>query len=298
MPSVTEMINILESELKQIDSEISDILKKSEKSIYSISSCLKQLREYIRQNKFPSQEDEILFFKEIKPTVYNKLIYFVKLFNIESKRPNGSDKSQKKYLQNEIAKLEQFFIENLEFYQYMRNKMVYLDDKYFVRGKHDLHLYIDTFYFDADPEFSTSHDFKVAKIIANDLLTVYLKSKLATIDRKEYMVNRQPQIVKGKYTWTDSKISLVELIYAIQASGCINHGVIDIKEVALFVESIFGIDLGDFYRTYLEIKNRQHPPKFLDSLREALLKKIEQQDDWYQGETNLVFCRKNSILNM
>jgi len=279
MSDILDKVKVFEIDLKQIDCEIPDILKKSEQSIYCISACLKQLKEYIRQNKFPNQEAEILFFKEIKPSVYSKLIYFVKIFNLESKRPNGSDKSQKKYLQNEIAKLEKFFTENLEFYQYMRNKMVYLDDKYFVRGKHDLHLYIDTFYFDADPEFSTSHDFKVAKILANDLLCVYLKSELATIDRKEYLANRQPQIVKGKYTWTDSKISLVELIYAIQTSGCINRGMIDIKEIALFVESVFGIDLGDFYRTYLEIKNRQNPPKFIDTLRDSLLKKIEQQDD-------------------
>ncbi len=277
--NIYEKLKELESELKQIESDIPDILKRSEKSIYCISNCLRKLKEYIRQNAFQSKDDEILFFKEIKPHIYSKLIFFVKVFNIESKRPNASDKSQKKYLLNELDKLEKFFTDNLEFYQYMRNKMVYLDDKYFVRGKHDLHLYIDTFYFDADPDFSTSHDFKVARILANDLLCVYIKTELSAIERKEYITNRQPQIIKGKYVWTDSKISLVELIYAIHASGCINRGSVDIKELALFVESVFCIDLGDFYRTYLEIKNRQHPPKFLDSLRDGLLKKIEQQDD-------------------
>lgn len=267
----------IEISLKQIDEDFSDILKKTEQSIYCISSCLKQLKEYISQNSFQTQEDEILFFKEIKPSIYSKLIYNVKVFNIESKRPNGSDKSQRRYLQNELNKLEKFFAENLEFYQYMRNKMAYLDDKYFVRGKHDLHLYIDTFYFDTDPAFSTSHDFRVAKIMANDLLCVYLKTELATIDRKEF--KRTDQVRKSKYAWTDSKISLVELIYALQACGCINNGSVDIKEIALFVETIFDIDLGDFYRTYLEIKNRQNPPKFLDTMRTALIKKIEEQDD-------------------
>lgn len=267
----------IEKKLKQIDEDCSDILKKTEQSIYCISTCLKQLKEYICQKSFQTLEDEILFFKEIKPSIYSKLIYNVKVFNIESKRPNGSDKSQRRYLQNELNKLEKFFAENLEFYQYMRNKMVYLDDKYFVRGKHDLHLYIDTFYFDADPAFSTSHDFKVAKIMANDLLCVYLKTELSLIDRKEY--KRTDSFRKSKYAWTDSKISLVELIYALQACGCINNGSVEIKEIALFIETIFDIDLGDFYRTYLEIKNRQNPPKFLDTMRTALIKKIEEQDD-------------------
>jgi len=268
----------LDAELKQIEIEDSNILKKAERSIHSINKVLNQLKELLDKNEFSSIEQEIHFFKEIKPTIYSRLIYFVKIFNIESKRPTGSDKSQKKYLQNEIEKLELFFAENLEFYQYYRNGVTYLDDKYFVRGKFDIRLHVNTFIYDANPDFSTSHDYKVAKILANDLLCIYLKSEIAALDRKEQN-NRSGQIRKSKYAWTDSKISLVELIYALQACGCINNGSVDIKEIALFVETIFDIDLGDFYRTYLEIKNRQNPPKFLDTMRTALVKKIEEQDD-------------------
>jgi len=123
-----------EAELKQAEEE-DKILKKAERSIYCLSDSLIRLKEYIRGNKFANQNDEILFFKEIKPSIYSKLIYFIKIFNIESKRPNGSDKSQKKYLLSELNKLELFFSENFEFYQYYRNNMTYLDDKYFVRGK-------------------------------------------------------------------------------------------------------------------------------------------------------------------
>jgi hypothetical protein len=274
---ILENIKTLESDLKQIDIETSDILRKSEQSIYCISNCLKQLKEHIRQNNFQSKESEILFFKEIKPSVYSKLIYFVKIFNVESKRPNGSDKSQKKYLLNELNKLELFFSENLEFYQYYRNNMTYLDDKYFVRGKLNIRLYVDTFSYDADPDFSTSHDYKVAKVLANDLLCVYLKSELAVLDRKEH--KRTDSFRKSKYAWTESKTALVELIYAIHACNCINNGLVDIKEIAQFVEYAFDIDLGDFYRTFLQIKNRQSSPKFIDAMRAALIKRIEEQEE-------------------
>jgi len=276
---VYQVRKALETDLKQIDNDISDKLKKSEQSIYYINSCLKQLKEYVRQNKFPNQEDEIQFFKEIKPSIYSKLIYFVKIFNIESKRPNGSDESQKKYLLKELDKLEKYFSENLEFYQYMRNKMTFLDDKYFIRGKLDLRLYIDTFIYDADPDFSTSHDYKVAKIIANDLLNIYLKSELAIMERNDYSVNQNFAISKGKYAWTDSKAALIELIYAIHASKCISNGNIEIKEIAMFLETIFKIDLGDYYRDYLQIKNRQNPTKFIDSLKVALIKRINEQEE-------------------
>ncbi|NJK96628.1 MAG: tetracycline regulation of excision, RteC [Bacteroidales bacterium] len=268
----------LSIQLKLVETEETGILKRAEVSIGLINKTLVELKEYIRKCHFITQFDEITFFKEIKPSIYSKLIYFIKIFNIESKRPTGSDKSQKKYLQNEIAKIELYFSENLEFYQYFRNNMTYLDDKYFVRGRLDLRLYVNSFSYDSDPDFSTSHDYKVAKILANDLLCIYLNSELASLERKEHN-NRSGQIRKSKYAWTDSKISLVELIYALQACGCINNGSVDIKEIALFMENIFDFDLGDFYRTYLEIKNRQNPPKFLDSMKAALIKKIEEQDE-------------------
>lgn len=266
-------------ELKCIENDGTGILKKAELSIGLINKCLIELRGHTRKNQFHLPEDEIKFFKEIKPSIYSKLIYFVKIFNIESKRPNGSDKSQKKYLLSELNKLEKYFSENLEFYQYMRNNMTYLDDKYFVRGKLDLRLYVDTFIYDADPEFSTSHDYKASKIIANDLLSIYLKSELAIMERKDYTANKNFIISKGKYTWTDSKAALTELIYALHAAKCINNGNIEIKEIANFLEALFRFDLGDYYRDYLQIKNRQNQTKFIDALKAALIKKINEQDE-------------------
>jgi hypothetical protein len=265
--------------LKRIENEETNILKRAELSIHLINKSLLEIKEYIRRNKFPSQDDEIQFFKEIKPSIYSKLIYFVKTFNIESKRPNGSDKSQKKYLVNELNKLEKYFSENLEFYQYMRNNMTFLDDKYFVRGKLDIRLHVDTFIYDADQDFSTSHDYKASKILANDLLSVYLKSELSVLERKEYATNKSFSVPKGKYTWTDTKIALTEFIYAVHSARSINCGNIDIKELASFMESLFNIDLGDYYRDYLQIKSRQNPTKYLDSLKAMLIKRMNEQDE-------------------
>jgi len=273
---ISDRIKTLNSALEQIDNDFANILKKAEKSIYRINNCLKELRKYINLNKFDSQTEEILFFKEIKPSIYSKLIYFVEIFNIESRRPAGSILAQKKYLQRELKKMENYFAENLDFYQYYRNKMTFLDDKIFVRGKYDLCLYADPSVYDADPNFSTSHDYKVARIMANDLLSVYLNSELAALDRQTN--HRKNYMKEGTCCWTESKIALVELIYALQTGGCINNGTGDIKDIAVLFETAFNIDLGDFYRTFLEIKVRQNPTKLLDNMRIALLKKIEEQD--------------------
>lgn len=279
LTGIFNMVKSLEDDLKQIESEVSDILKKSEQSIHCISNCLNRLKEYIRQNKFQNIENEIRFFKTIKPSVYSKLIYFVKVFNIESKRPTGSDKSQKKYLINELDKLEEYFSGNLEFYQYMRNNLTFLDDKYFLRGKVDIRLYVDTFIYDADPDFSTSHDYKAAKILANDLLSIYLKSELSALERKDFASAKNMLSAKGKYVWTDSGIALTELIYSLKAARSINYGNFDIKEMAAFMEFIFKADIGDYYHEFMQMKARQNPTRYLDSLKAALLKKMSEKDE-------------------
>jgi len=262
--------------LKRIEAEEQDIFKIAEKSINLITRSINQLREFVHKNGFDSLKDEIHFFKEIKPAIYSKLIYFVEIFNIESRRPTGSIPTQKKYLLKELKKIENYFAENLESYQYYRNKMTFLDDKIFVRGKYNLRLYPDPSVYDADPNFSTSHDYKVARIMANDLLSVYLNTELASLDRQ---TNHRVNCLKeNTCLWTESKIALVELIYALQAGGCINNGTGDIKDIAVLFESAFNVNLGDFYRTFLEIKVRQNPTKLLDNMRIALLKKIEEQD--------------------
>jgi len=68
------------------------------------------------------------------------------------------------------------------------------------------------------------------------------------------------------------------LIYALCAQGILNNGNVDVKIIAKTFERTFNIDLGDFYHTFLELKARKiNQTKFLDSLREALVRKMDEQ---------------------
>ena len=59
-----------------------------------------------------------------------------------------------------------------------------------------------------------------------------------------------------------------------------DNGNNDIREVAKYFESAFGIDLGNFYQTYLELRNRKmNRTKFLDALREELIRRMDEQDE-------------------
>lgn len=268
----------LAAQLQNITQEELDQIQRAQKSIKCISESLIQLKKFIAQYAFNDLFEEIQFFKEIKPQIFSQLIYFIKLFNIENRRPMGSYEVQKNYLKHELEKLTYFFNSHLEFYQYYRMNSTYLDEKYFVRGKEDLHLYQDSLMFYVDPDFSTSHDYVVAKIMAHDRLEVYLNRELETLSIK----NSNPNWVQlggngnSSLQWTDSKAALVELIYALYALGSINNGRSEIRELAAFFEQAFNIRLSDIYRTYLEIKIRSTPTKFIDSLKTALLHKMEE----------------------
>lgn len=268
----------LNTQLKTIDLEETDLIRKAQKSIVCIKNTLSKLKTFILNYPFKNEEEEILFFKEIKPGILSQLIYYIKINNIESKRPMGSVERQQNYLIHELEKLTLYFNSHLEFYRYYRMNSTFLDDKFFVRGRDDLHLHLDNLMIYIDPEFSTSQDCMVAKIIANDRLEVFLKTELDTLS-KANNPNRAElgSLENTPLQWTDNKTALVELIYALHATGSINNGRSEIRELAAFFEQAFSIRLTDIYHTYLEIKVRSTPTKFIDNLRSTLLRKMEEE---------------------
>lgn len=270
----------LEEKLKVYALDEDNLLRRAELSLLECETAIKELKKFILKYRFKNVGEEIKFFKEVKPLFFSKLIFFVKVFNIETKKPTGSDRAQKRYYEYELDRLQKYFDNNLEFYQYYRMQSTFLDEKYFRRGKFDIRLTLDTFFFETDPRFSSSHDFKVSKILANDLLAVHLKGEIAALERKEDSAHKPQGLPKVKLTWTDSKTAMIELIYAMHSSAVFNNGNVDIKNIATYFEVAFNIDLGDYYRTWLEVKERKSSrTKFLDSLKANLVKRIDEREE-------------------
>lgn len=275
----TTLLNNLNEQLNFIDLEIDDQIKKCEQAIAIILKSIKELKKVTTKINFKSQTEEIKFFKEIKPQFTSKLIYFNRVYKIEMKKPNGGNRILKKYNNNELLKLKAFFDSELEFYQYYRSGSTFLDYKYFLRGKFDIKLALDSYYFETDTSFSTSHDFKVATILANDLIQLYLENQLIMIDNKDISEKsqRKPNI---KLMWTGSKVALTELLYALHSEGVFNNGAVDLKDIAEYFEHTFEIDLGQYRRAFLEIRARKSErTKFITSLNETLLKRMDNADD-------------------
>lgn len=265
----------IDSEIERFDIYGYDIIENSLKMIDLTQGYIDQLRERVIVHEFNAQEEEIVFFKELKPQVLSKQLYFNKIYCIESKFPTGSNEAAKRYLNDQLHSLEYYFNRYLDFHQYYRSGSTVYDKYYFVRGNVDPKLCTDSSRFNSDLKFSTVYDFKVAKIIANEMLRIYLNRRLKMIEDPTLFVETK----KSRRTWTGQKNSLIELGYSLYASGDIDHGNIDVKEIMDTLGEAFNVDLGEYYRTYIALRERKKDrTAYLNSLIEKLTKKMDEDD--------------------
>lgn len=267
-------------ELEAIDMESSDIsIDVSASVIQYLEKCLREIRTYFLSLKSIGEEDEISFFKETKPEILGFLLYFNKIHIIELKCPNGSNDTLREYFQKELDSLTYFFDRNLDFYQYYRSRSTHLDKHYFIRKNRCHQLCLDSVHFVIDYDFSTGYDYKIAKILCNEMLRIYLNKKMHRLEKQMIINKTRASLPVNNLKWTGPKVALVEAGYSFEASKYVNRGNVDIKEIMLGLEILFNIDLGEYYRSYISIKERKiDRTKYLNYFIECLIKRMDEDD--------------------
>ena len=114
------LLTKLNEQLNFTDIEIDDPIQRSENAVNIIINAVEKLKIIFEKEKTKSQEQEIDFFKNIKPKFTSKLIYYNAIYKIETKKPHGGERIVKKYINNELEKLKRYFDSNLDFYRYYR----------------------------------------------------------------------------------------------------------------------------------------------------------------------------------
>ncbi len=268
-------------EIKVVEESNLNDFNNVEQGISISRQYLQKLRICVRENEFVDKQNEIIFFKKHKPYIYSRLKFYAKLYNFLINRPAGTIKSQQEFIDSEINRLQESNRRNIDFIKYYREDSELLDEFYFLRGNDKISLVSNTSHFYTDAEFSTSHDNAIAKIMAYDLLISHYVEELSNLRDLSYGIpNKLNTLLNGeRLGWTASKTDLIELIYALQASGAIKSGTAGIKEMASACEDIFELNLGNVYRTFLEIRERKiDQTKFIDRLKATLLRRMEETD--------------------
>ena len=266
-----------EKEYQNIKTTNSDSIVIAHKVTELIERRSKELFKWLKKHKFSSPEEEIYFFKDLKPIFISKLIYYKTVLSIETNLPT-SKKNKIKFYEEALNLIQENTNKNRKFYEYYRARASHKDNIYFLRNCDANILKRDCSLINYDVKLCTTHDYNMAVMIANDILTTYLENKIEQLENNCSTVHPS---VQQTVNWTGTKIDLVELIYALHHSKKINNGSTDIKELALFFGKIFNQDIEEnIYRFYIDIKNRKTGrSKFINQLSEVLEKQILAEEN-------------------
>jgi RteC protein len=269
-----ELHERLINSLDELHQEYDRVLDLAEKACELIRVYLSELKDFVTEAGFVSEEEEITFFKQVKPRFYAQLIYYAKVYDIASRLPILI-KEQKKHYRREFEKMHHYFEANQDFYRYYRQQATYMDASYFLRDRFDIKFFPDLSYLDSDTAFRTNKDYQMAKLLAYDMLNNWLETQLSGLEQADR--NEHGELESIALPWTDTKAGLIELLYGIQCMGSLNNAHAGLTQIAKLLERAFNVDLGNYSRGFQEmsIRKKSRTP-FLDRMREMLIKRMDE----------------------
>jgi len=107
-----------------------------------LQDLLFSVRGQVIETGFKNDAEEINFFRTIKPQILGKLIYYNKVYRIETTCPFSNGKMYYNYFSNQLANLKREYVEhicNSDFYRYYRSGRTDCDHIYFKRGNINYH---------------------------------------------------------------------------------------------------------------------------------------------------------------
>ena len=257
----------MKEQLEAFALENLDVIARASKSLLTIKSSLSELKTFVHQYHFKDKQEEIEFFKEIKPIYASQYFYHERILSIRIDEPIGNREDLLNFYYRELNHIQDFIKRNPEFHRYCLTNSIHLDDQYFTREHNS------TLSPEADEKFSTGYDNTLAVLLANQMLRDYLLSTIKKVGM-EADCGSQPAL-----TWTGPKTALIELIYALQSVEVFNNGKTDIKQIASSLERLFNISLGNYYRGFQELRLRKSGmTNFLDQLKDKFVQRIDELD--------------------
>jgi len=210
-----------------------------------IKSANIAIEKEIDRNGFASSEDEIFFFRHVKPPLYSFQIAFTKLRKIELLRPAFDKKKFKSLVKQNLDFIQAQYLDYPEFTRYYNSSSTHNDELYFLSSNR---IQLDCFPHLYNDKFSTGYDLIAAYLLAYQFLINHF-------DQSEK--NVQQEVVKSSIKWSLGKVDFVELISGLHAIASINKGEIDLKTLCSQLGQLMGVEVKDIYGTRNELKERK-----------------------------------------
>ncbi|UCS92180.1 RteC domain-containing protein [Echinicola marina] len=247
-------------------------IKEGEVGFTTVNRFMSELKAYILEMGFDDKESEIAFFKETKPRFEAHQIFFRECFLIQNSLLNN-DENRRVELQQQLTVIKKHFRKHHFLYSYFRLEKSTLDHWLFLRNVQEIPFITHRSIIHMDTRFETIGSYRFAKFLAYERLKKEIERFLEK-DNNPIHLNDRPLI-----QWTGQKVQLVELLYALKVAGVFNNGQAELKSLAESLEKMFGVQIGDVYRIFQEIRLRKKGRTvFLDSLKEKLESYMEQAE--------------------
>jgi predicted nucleic-acid-binding protein len=233
------------------------------KALGEMRSIINELKHFIHTYSFRNTKEEIQFFKEIKPVIASHYFYHKKLFSIAMFDAYRDRESRLKNYNTILFALERYARKHKDLYEYFMSGSTLLDRAYFtLEGNRISGI-------NSDDKFTTGTDTVLSKFIAHQMIHAFILEAQAKLGNSD----------KSTLMWSESKVALVELIYALHSSHAIANGAEDIRTIVRTFEQLFSVDLGNYSRTFAEIQLRKSgQANFLDRMKTALITSIKNSD--------------------
>ena len=115
-----KLIDELNKNLHFLSLEQDNVFKRSEESLNLCCRAIEQCNKLIDQKNFKNKNEEIIFFKELKPVIASKLKFHRLVFKFEKAKPL-SEKAKKIFCEKELALIDAYFLSNIEFITYYKH---------------------------------------------------------------------------------------------------------------------------------------------------------------------------------
>jgi hypothetical protein len=190
-----------EHELSLILNTYSNEVEKAKKIIIFIEDTLKQLTEWLKNHVFETIQEEIKFFKEIKPNIVAKLIFYKEILLLVATLPLDKNK-RVKHFEKKLDAINQFHRKNREFIKYIKSHSSHFDELYFTRKKYKDLFLNDCVVINQDAKLCTSHDYLLAEVLAYELLALHIENRIDTLNQSCAITTNQ---ISSNLHWTAKK---------------------------------------------------------------------------------------------
>jgi len=259
----------LENSLAELKKKYLSVTEEAYLASSIIVEYLESIDSDLTNYEFQSKKNEIEFFKNILPKVYQHYFYYKTILSIENERNLHyfSHELEIEYYINCSLRLTKINEDEKELIKYIRSNMVHLDKKFFLRKNAKWRtVNLNTTVHNTNTFNSVS--FIIGKNNALEFILKYIDDKIQQLKNPTENLHQKP---KSKLKWTAAKVLLMELIYGLYLLNVINNGEIELPELVQHFEDFLDIDLKHHRSIIQDIRERKiNKSKFIDQLKNAL----------------------------